>query len=66
MIPICDLYRGRKPPIINHFYQYATSAEVVQYRLDSYCERLALSRKTFINLLRMVKDEFPTFAPLIS
>jgi hypothetical protein len=36
MIPICDLYRGRKPPIINHFYQYATSAEVVQYRLDSY------------------------------
>jgi hypothetical protein len=36
MIPICDLYRGRKPPIITHFYQYATSAEVVQYRLDSY------------------------------
>jgi hypothetical protein len=36
MIPICDLCRGRKPPIINHFYQYATSAEVVQYRLDSY------------------------------
>jgi hypothetical protein len=39
MIPICDLYRGRKPPIINHFYQYATSAEVVQYRLDSYGKR---------------------------
>jgi hypothetical protein len=36
MLVICDLYRGRKPPIINHFYQYATSAEVVQYRLDSY------------------------------
>jgi hypothetical protein len=36
VIPMSHPHRGRKPPIINHFYQYATSAEVVQYRLDSY------------------------------